>query len=176
MVSRPARIRVQIHTPKGSIEPPCSADPRRACCAASCRSSRCRLSGRCPPPLAAAARAVAGPPDTPPLSAALSRCCTHGMLKAPVSRAHACVRYGCLGRVWRTLCIKLCTALDRPFRRCASRHCRLDGPCLAQNNKTPKTRQRRAARARRAALAVSGNQGIGVVFDTRKGSFRYKNS
>ena len=36
VVSRPARIRVQIHTPKGSIEPPCIADPRRArCCAAS---------------------------------------------------------------------------------------------------------------------------------------------
>ena len=29
------RIRVQIHTPKGSIEPPCIADPRRACSSAS---------------------------------------------------------------------------------------------------------------------------------------------
>ena len=37
VVSRPARIRVQIHTPKGSIEQPCIADPRRACCAAICR-------------------------------------------------------------------------------------------------------------------------------------------
>ena len=38
---------------------------------------------------AAATRAVAGSPDTPPLSAALSRCCsTHEMLKArPVCRA-----------------------------------------------------------------------------------------
>ena len=35
LVSRPARIRVQIHTPKGSIEPPCIADPRRACSSAS---------------------------------------------------------------------------------------------------------------------------------------------
>ena len=32
VVSRPARIWVQIHTPKGSIESPCIADPRRACC------------------------------------------------------------------------------------------------------------------------------------------------
>ena len=46
---------------------------------------------------AAATRAVAGPLDTPPLSAALSRCSTHGMLYVEgtcVSRAHACVRYG----------------------------------------------------------------------------------
>ena len=37
VVSRPARIRVQIHTPKGSIEQPCIGDPRRACCSAICR-------------------------------------------------------------------------------------------------------------------------------------------
>ena len=36
VVSRPARIRVQIHTPKGSIGPPCIADPRRARCSAIC--------------------------------------------------------------------------------------------------------------------------------------------
>ena len=30
VVGRPARIRVQIHAPEGSIGPPCIADPRRS--------------------------------------------------------------------------------------------------------------------------------------------------
>ena len=106
---------------------------------------------------AAATRAVAGPPDTPPLSAALSHCCsTHGMLKArPVCRARTHRRareIWCLGRVWHTLS----SAHDRPFRQPApAAIAALTGPCLAQNTTTPKTRQRRAARARRAALAVT---------------------
>ena len=67
-----------------------------------------------------------------------------------IARAHACVRW-CVVRVWRALS----NALERPCRRCASRHCRLDGPCLTQNARTPRTRQRRTAHARRAALTVT---------------------
>ena len=75
-------------------------------------------------------------------------CCRHP--DTCVARAHACVRW-CVSRAWRTLS----NALERPCRRCASRHCRLDGHCLAQNAITPKTRQRRTAHARRAALTVT---------------------
>ena len=61
----------------------------------------------------------------------------------------------CLGRVW-LLWHTLSSAHDRPFRQPApAAIAALTGPCLAQNTTTPKNRQRRAARARRAALAVT---------------------
>ena len=126
-------------SPDAAAQPRCCRRPRRRCC----------RHPRRPP--------VAGSPDTPPLSAALSHCCsTHGMLKArPVCRARTHRRareIWCLGRVWHTLS----SAHDRPFRQPApAAIAALTGPCLAQNTTTPKTRQRRAARARRAALAVT---------------------
>ena len=98
VVSRPARIRVQIHTPKGGIEQPCIADPRRASCPAICRYvCRCIMPRCCCRPGAA--------PSPTRLSLLLSL-----LRKAPpllhlwhiiwhiagtcVARAHACVRYG----------------------------------------------------------------------------------
>ena len=115
------------------------------------RQSSVRPRQLLPPSLAAAAaRAVADPP----LSAALSP-----FAAAPI----ACCRHLCRARTRMCEMVRrqgvahtLSNALERPScRHCASRHCRLDGPLSNPKRQNARTRQRRAARARRAALTVT---------------------
>ena len=54
--------------------------------------------------------------------------------RARTRYAHTCVRW-CVGRAWRTLS----NALERPCRRCASRHCRLDGPLSNPKRQSART-------------------------------------
>ena len=157
MVSRPARIRVQIHIPEGSIGPSCIADPRRACCSAASRRSAlascCRPASLLPPPAPSPSR-LTHPTDTT-LSAAPA---THLPLVPPstphlcVASERACVRNGGWG-VWRAPQSTSTTLLPPPRQPpLLPGQNRLTCPCQAQN---AKTRRRRAARARGAAPAVA---------------------
>ena len=115
VVSRPARIRVQIHTPKGSIGPPCLAGPARSCCnlslmpfsSARARLVRRRLSlrDRC----CTAARGAARHRRHASLCCSLS-CAKSTSAAAPMAYCrhlcHARTRMReiwCVGGVWRAL-------------------------------------------------------------------------
>ena len=121
--------------------PPLSAAPSLAPVALldllDARASRCRLLNRCHPS---------------------ARCIEHAARRRSCrctcdTYVHARMSEICVGGVWRALR----NTLDGSCRRRASLLClpppkRLTGPCLAQDGQT---RRRRAARARRAAPAVS---------------------
>ena len=118
VVSRPARNRVQIHIPEGSIGPSCIADPRRAPCSAICRCLW--FFGHSSGLAAAAVRAVADPAPAS-LCCSLSASCASTSAAAPM----ACCRRLCVartrmreivraGRVWRALSYMYLSKRPRP--------------------------------------------------------------
>ena len=121
-----------------------SSASRRSALASCCRQPRCCCRPRRRRPAS--------------LCCSLSASCASTFAAAPI----ACCRHLCRARTHMHEMVRrqgvahtLSNALERPCRNCASRHCHLDGPLSNPKRQSARTRQRRAARARRAALTVT---------------------
>ena len=153
-------------SPKGSAGLSCLAGPARSCLllAAACETLRhaCRRRRASPTCARPACRCCCRPRRravaATPLSAALSPAqSTSGAAPMVAACRHLCRARTRMHEMVRRQGVAhtLSNALERPCRNCASRHCHLDGPLSNPKRQSARTRQRRAARARRAALTVT---------------------